>query len=294
MKKYVILLCFVMFALLLYGCSRLTPLESSVTETTGPCNHERFTGLPRYEYGEYCDQPTSVYMTCALCGEEVFNGKMLSTLECHYSHDAIKVVREATCTECGISQAKCWRCEKVFEWELPVKDHTFLWFYQEDLPRCACCGLVQEICSHDYELRHSVEPQYARLGVRYYSCKLCGEEKDEFYDQEGDLDLNAPLKAVCDMAKEFGFQVLSSGEYEIDYYKKVTNHAHYYASSVELSNMLTQMGCKCMESFMDKSVIGNKDPSSFYLWANISYSVGQTDAKAYTIEIYLAPAVGVQ
>ena len=148
MKK-VFILVIAILCLLISGCQDNS--NGGTEAPTEACQHPQnaIMGDPRYEYGQYCSDPVSVYSMCGICQEYILRGTMPSEFECRTKDGKGTVVREATCTELGLAEGNCDKCGKSMQWDIPMSKHEYCWFYPDRAPSCASCGAVQETCKHE-------------------------------------------------------------------------------------------------------------------------------------------------
>ncbi len=113
-------------------------------------------------------------IVCSVCGKVLDEGSVLTALG--HSFGPESVVREATCTQTGLREAKCIRCDEKKQTSIAALGHNF---GPESVLRAAGCtypGLMQSVC-----LRCGLATQryVAATGHvdrnRDYICDVCDE-----------------------------------------------------------------------------------------------------------------------
>ncbi|MEG0510047.1 MAG: hypothetical protein RR664_02120, partial [Clostridia bacterium] len=88
-----------------------------------------------------CEKAGSVKEVCKVCKTEISNTEIKAT---GHSFGEYKVVKEATCSEQGLEEAKCNHCDKTDSKTIAVKAHDV-----EKItvaPTCEKAGSVKEVC----------------------------------------------------------------------------------------------------------------------------------------------------
>ena len=271
-------LCLILVMLLCCGCSEFGSVSGSdqgrQTETSA-CTHPKASlGEPEYVYGQYCDDPVEIYQICNACGEKILSGTTDNVIECYVASGREIVVKQPTCTEAGRAQGNCAKCGRLKEWEIPVTEHEYLWFYGDDTPSCRGCGLKAAVCTHAYEKTNDVSYTDMQAGVRSYTCKLCKDSYSVFYDQYGDYDVQTVFDTVCREAQKYGWTVildynLTSGT-ELD--KENKSFTYREASSQNGTKLLTDAGLELLDVLNQNFSSSDHDRSDYYLTVTVDIS----------------------
>ncbi len=263
-----------------------TPANSETTVCTHP--EEAVGGLPKYVYGQYCDDPVQIYLTCQVCGEEVFRGTMKNDIQCSVGYGNETVVKEPTCTEVGKAEGNCMKCGKLKQWDLPMIEHEYLWFYGDDTPSCKGCGQTLAVCAHEYEQVNDVPYTDKQAGQRSYKCKLCGDKYSVYYDKHGEYDVQAVIDAVCMEAQKYGWTVIL--DYNLTYgdelEKQFRSFQYREADSKSATKLLTGAGIEILDGFNQQFFDPNNDRSNYYLTVSVDISRSVSLGTTY-LNIYL-------
>ena len=270
MKK----ILFACLILLFIFCGCQEAYDPTVSQTAGDsavldCSHpeSELGGLPKYVYGKYCDDPVEIYLTCNLCGEEVFRGTMENDFQCTVGYGNETVVKEPTCTEVGKAEGNCSICGRLKQWELPMIEHEYLWFYGDDAPCCKSCGLVAEVCSHEFEQTNDVSFSKSQAGFRGYQCKHCEEDYSVYYDEHGDYDVQSVVDAISMEAQKYGWTVILDYNLLVgDELNKVYKSFQYRdMDSTQATTVLTNAGMELLDVLNQDYYSPDNDRSDYYL-----------------------------
>lgn len=265
MKKTTLVCLFLIMAILC-GCQ-----SGTRTETQG-CTHPEteLIGNVKYVYGPSCDDMVEVYLTCNLCGTDVYRGKRENDIKCGVSSGKEIIIKEPTCTEVGRAQGNCDRCGKLKEWDIPVIDHHYLWFYGDDTPSCAGCGLTTQPCDHAYEMTNDNSYTASAPGSRYYQCKNCQDAYTIYYDAYGDYDLRAVVDAVCRAAQESGWTVIEQYNLNTDYISQQVEIVECKEINAETAaQILTDAGMELLDYYNDYYPEQTNNRADYYLMIDI-------------------------
>lgn len=292
-----LLLCLILVMLLCCGCKQSgipagsnpdtdTPSHSEITVCTHP--EEAVGGLPKYVYGQYCDDPVEIYLTCEICGEKVFRGTMDNDIKCAVGSGRETIVKEPTCTEVGLAQGNCMKCGKLKEWELPMIEHHYLWFYGDAVPSCKGCGQTLAVCAHEYEQVNDVPYTDKQAGQRSYKCKLCDDKYSVYYDKHGEYDVQAVIDAVCTEAQKYGWTVI--WDYNLTYGNELEKQFRSFqfrdADSKSATKLLTNAGNEILDGLNQNFFDPHNDRSNYYLTVSVDISRSASLGTTY-LNIYL-------
>lgn len=294
MKRTVCCLCLFVFLLTLSSCQGSGQMDASAgssdavqTECTHP--EEKLGGNPKYLYGTCCEDDIEIYLTCQRCGADVFRGTMESEIKCGVRDNDEEVIRESTCTEKGMVQGPCSICGTVKQWELPLEEHVYHWFYQENAPRCINCGLVQDVCAHEYEQTSDKANTDSAPGQRTYKCTLCEDSYSIYYDTYGDYDLQTVYDTICTLAQSYGWSVISNCDLNIgSEIAHVSDSLPYRSTdSKEATQRLIDAGTNLLTTLNEQFFDPNNDRSDYYLSVTVDCGGSASRGRSFEIDLYV-------
>ncbi len=130
---------------------------------------------------------------CTICKAWKTERKAIAALGHDYQHQYN--ISEATCEKAGTEWVKCSRCENTTAREVPAKDHTPVDVAKKDATCaeagheagkvCSVCnktleGLTEIAVSKEHTMNAgsiTTLPTCGAMGVRTYTCTVCGETK---------------------------------------------------------------------------------------------------------------------
>lgn len=121
-------------------------------------------------------------------------------------------VKAPSCTETGKNERICMLCGNKIETEIPATGHSEELRnektstckekgYSGDIYCSVCTKLLKsgeptELADHDYEIKVVKEATYTETGIKKYTCKVCGNTKEEIIP----IVKREDISSVCNVA----------------------------------------------------------------------------------------------
>lgn len=166
------------------------------------CDHTEEASIAKHDHDYqtvkgYAATCTTAGLTdgeqCTICKAWKTEQKAIAALGHDYQHQYN--ISEATCEKAGTEWVKCSRCENTTAREVPAKDHTPVDVAKKDATCaeagheagkvCSVCnktleGLTEIAVSKEHTMNAgsiTTLPTCGAMGVRTYTCTVCGETK---------------------------------------------------------------------------------------------------------------------